>query len=102
MSILLVMLLHYNLAYRLILSPLQNWIPMPILQPLIYDGNYGVSIFFVISGFLITTNILKRYGSLAQIKPVHFYKLRFFRLYPPNGHRLADDYSFRAGRIYKF
>jgi peptidoglycan/LPS O-acetylase OafA/YrhL len=81
-SILLVMLLHYSLAYHLQISPLQAWISIPTLRAIFYNGNYGVDIFFVISGFLITSNILGRYGSLAGIEVAHFYKLRFFRLYP--------------------
>jgi peptidoglycan/LPS O-acetylase OafA/YrhL len=81
-SILLVMLLHYNLSYRLQSSPLQQWVSIPTLRAILYNGNYGVSIFFVISGFLITSNILGRYGSLVGIDIAHFYKLRLFRLYP--------------------
>ena len=81
-SILLVMLLHYSLTYRLQFSPLREWVSVPTLKTIFLNGNYGVSIFFVISGFLITTNILRRYGSLADTQVVHFYKLRLFRLYP--------------------
>ncbi|HEY4146741.1 acyltransferase [Pinirhizobacter sp.] len=81
-SIVLVMLLHYSLAYRLHGSPLNEWIPVQTLRTIFFNGNYGVSVFFVISGFLITTNILRRYGSLADTDVLHFYKLRLFRLYP--------------------
>jgi peptidoglycan/LPS O-acetylase OafA/YrhL len=81
-SIVMVMLLHYSLAYRLHASPLSEWISVPTLRTIFFNGNYGVSVFFVISGFLITTNIVRRYGSLAGTDVVHFYKLRFFRLYP--------------------
>lgn len=81
-SIVLVMLLHYCLAYRLHLSPLSEWIPVQTLRTIFFNGNYGVSVFFVISGFLITTNIRRRYGALAEADVIHFYKLRLFRLYP--------------------
>lgn len=81
-SILLVMLLHYTLSYRLVSSPLQQWISVPTLRAILYNGNYGVSMFFVISGFLITSNIYARYQSLSGINAIHFYKLRLFRLYP--------------------
>jgi peptidoglycan/LPS O-acetylase OafA/YrhL len=81
-AILLVMMLHYSLSYRLHASPLQQWVSVPTLRTIFYNGNYGVSIFFVISGFLITSNIVSRYGSLAAIDMGHFYKLRLFRLYP--------------------
>lgn len=81
-SILVVLLLHYTLAYKLASSPALQWVPQPILHTILYNGNYGVSVFFVISGFLITSNIVKRYGSLGAIDVAHFYKLRFFRLYP--------------------
>lgn len=81
-SIVMVMLLHYSLAYRLHASPLSEWISVPTLRTIFFNGNYGVSVFFVISGFLITTNIVRRYGSLAGTDVAHFYKLRFFRLYP--------------------
>jgi peptidoglycan/LPS O-acetylase OafA/YrhL len=81
-SIVLVMLLHYSLAYRLHLSPLNEWIDLQTLRTIFFNGNYGVSVFFVISGFLITRNILRRYGSLAGTDVIHFYKLRLFRLYP--------------------
>jgi peptidoglycan/LPS O-acetylase OafA/YrhL len=80
--ILLVMLLHYSLSYHLQVSPLQEWVSIPTLRAIFYNGNYGVDIFFVISGFLITSNTLDRYGSLADVDIAHFYKLRFFRLYP--------------------
>jgi len=81
-AIVMVMLLHYSLAYRLHASPLNEWISVPTLRTIFFNGNYGVSAFFVVSGFLITRNIVRRYGSLAGTDVMHFYKLRLFRLYP--------------------
>lgn len=81
-AIVMVMLLHFSLTYRLHRSPLADGVPVDTLRTLFYNGNYGVSVFFVISGFLITSNILRRYGSLGGIDLGHFYRLRLFRLYP--------------------
>ncbi len=46
------------------------------------NGNYGVTMFFVISGFLITQHTLQRSGSLAQIKLEDFYIRRIARIIP--------------------
>jgi peptidoglycan/LPS O-acetylase OafA/YrhL len=45
-------------------------------------GYYGVVMFFVISGFLITGNSLRRYPSLNQIDLSEFWWMRFARLVP--------------------
>ena len=46
------------------------------------NGNYGVNMFFVISGFLITQHTLQRNGFLAQIKLKDFYIRRIARIMP--------------------
>jgi peptidoglycan/LPS O-acetylase OafA/YrhL len=65
-AVLLVLLFHYQifLYHRFLLSP-AAWF-----------GEHGVSIFFVASGFLITTNLLRK-NDLRR-----FYIRRFFRLMP--------------------
>jgi peptidoglycan/LPS O-acetylase OafA/YrhL len=45
-------------------------------------GYYGVVIFFVISGFLITRNAIRRYPALDRIDFAEFWWLRFARLMP--------------------
>ncbi|WP_373743042.1 acyltransferase family protein [Achromobacter insuavis] len=82
LSILLVLLHHFNIAYPLrdtALAGLPGW---PLLLALARNGNYGVTIFFVISGFLITRNALERWGRLDAIRPVPFWRLRVARLLP--------------------
>ncbi len=64
-----------NSAFGALLSPAMNRI-------LFWDGAYGVTVFFVISGFLITTWSLKRWGMPAQINIRQFYRMRFARIVP--------------------
>jgi peptidoglycan/LPS O-acetylase OafA/YrhL len=46
------------------------------------QGYFGVSIFFVISGFLITRNTIKRYGDLSGTHIFKFYRMRAARILP--------------------
>ena len=82
-SILLVLIHHFNIPYKLH----DTFLGIPIggesLSTLIArNGNYGVTMFFVISGFLITQHTLQRSGSLAQIKLKDFYIRRLARIMP--------------------
>jgi peptidoglycan/LPS O-acetylase OafA/YrhL len=45
-------------------------------------GHFGVRIFFVISGFLITTLLLKELEKTGRISLKWFYIRRFFRIFP--------------------
>lgn len=79
-AILSVLLLHFNLAYNL-----SNGWPVyisTVINALARNGNYGVTLFFVISGFLITKITLQRYNSLAHINLSSFYVFRFSRIMP--------------------
>jgi hypothetical protein len=81
-SILLVLLHHFNIAYPLGGTWLGTILGWPVLQPLARNGNYGVTMFFVISGFLITRHALDRWGSLDRIRLKEFYVLRLARILP--------------------
>jgi peptidoglycan/LPS O-acetylase OafA/YrhL len=79
----MVMLLHFTLTYRLGDSPLTWLIPKPWLRAALINGNYGVTMFFVISGFLITSISMNRYGGLERMSVKGFYAFRFARITPP-------------------
>ncbi len=48
----------------------------------IVNGSYGVTVFFVISGFLITSNMIARFGSPGDVRFVDFYVMRSARIFP--------------------
>jgi peptidoglycan/LPS O-acetylase OafA/YrhL len=79
----MVMLLHFTLTYRLGDSPLTLLIPKPWLRAALINGNCGVTMFFAISGFLITSISMNRFGGLDRMNVESFYAFRFARITPP-------------------
>jgi len=69
LAILLVIVHHLALPFRLPLRPslLGHWWPKRLLDAISFSGYEAVFIFFVISGFLITTRILERDSELARV-----------------------------------
>lgn len=59
-----------------------NIVPQWAFNIIFASGYYGVIIFFVISGFLITSHCLQRWGNLQNIHARQFYKMRFARIIP--------------------
>jgi peptidoglycan/LPS O-acetylase OafA/YrhL len=55
---------------------------VPELHQLTQGGFLGVDIFFVLSGFLITSILLKEHGKTGKIHLKNFYLRRLFRLIP--------------------
>lgn len=45
-------------------------------------GSFGVMIFFVLSGFLITSMLLKEHGKTGGISLANFYRRRAYRIFP--------------------
>ncbi len=75
-SIFLVLIGHSASTY-----PHHNrWINF--LLTILGNGDLGVLIFFVISGFLITTLLLNEYEKTGHIKLSSFYLRRVFRIFP--------------------
>ncbi len=83
LSIMAVILLHGNirLLYTYNIS-IQNLLPRWLMRLFFWNGGNGVTVFFAISGFLITLTSLRRFGSLAGMRPKAFYRIRFARIAP--------------------
>jgi peptidoglycan/LPS O-acetylase OafA/YrhL len=82
LSILLVLLNHIGIRIRLMDGVLAGVFPKQVLTDLTFNGSEGVIIFFVISGFLIATNSMQRWGSLGTIDVRAFYVRRASRIVP--------------------
>ena len=82
LSILSVLLLHLNIRVPFSETYLGSLLPKMWYSLFFWSGFYGVCVFFVISGFLITTSVLNKWGSLPQINLRQFYSLRFARIIP--------------------
>ncbi|MBB5207541.1 acyltransferase family protein [Chiayiivirga flava] len=82
LSIVLVVLHHLGLRFPLKDGVLADWLPRGVLNALIYNGYEAVFVFFVISGFLITTHVLRRDGGLARLDARGFYVRRATRILP--------------------
>ena len=82
LCIIAVILNHINLRIRLNESSFGKWIGSSATDALVWNGHYGVRIFFVISGFLITTWSLKRWKQLQHLNLKQFYSMRFARIAP--------------------
>jgi peptidoglycan/LPS O-acetylase OafA/YrhL len=81
-SIVLVLLHHFNIAYRLNDTMLADLFGWPLVHAVVRNGNYAVTMFFVISGFLITANTDTRWGGLHNIRASTFYRYRAARIVP--------------------
>ncbi len=81
-AILLVLLNHFNIAYRLDDTSLAGVFGWDAVRAVARNGNYGVTVFFVVSGYLITSNAERRWAGLANIGVRAFYTLRAARILP--------------------
>jgi peptidoglycan/LPS O-acetylase OafA/YrhL len=82
LAILLVLLNHVNMRLVIGHVPYAAGLPKPLVHALVWNGQFGVQIFFAISGFLITSITLKRWGALQNINVRDFYLLRLARIGP--------------------
>lgn len=64
-----------------------------------YTGGTGVSIFFFLSGYLITTLLLREQAATGTISLRNFYIRRFFRIFPPLYLLIATGCLFSATAV---
>ncbi len=81
-AITLVLLLHFALAFGVSDSLIGDLFGRPFTKALVISGNYGVTVFFVVSGFLITSGLLARHGELSRLSLKQFYVARSGRILP--------------------
>lgn len=82
LCIVAVVLHHINLRIRFHESAFGKMLGPAADKVLFWSGYYGVRVFFVVSGFLIATWSLKRWGTLRNISLRQFYLMRFARIMP--------------------
>jgi peptidoglycan/LPS O-acetylase OafA/YrhL len=82
LAILFVLMNHVNI--RLLGADVlyTRFLPAQLVHFLVWNGQLGVQMFFAVSGFLITSITLRRWGSLGQVSLRDFYRLRFARIAP--------------------
>jgi peptidoglycan/LPS O-acetylase OafA/YrhL len=82
LAILLVLMNHVSIRLLGAKVAYLAYIPAQLGYFLVWNGQLGVQIFFAVSGFLITSITLRRWGTLAQVNLRDFYALRFARIAP--------------------
>jgi len=82
LAVFFVLMNHVNMRLVLAKVPYTKGLPAQLTHSLVWNGQFGVQIFFAISGFLITSITLRRWGSLSSVSLRDFYLLRFARIAP--------------------
>ena len=82
LSILAVVLLHCRIRFGGIGVHVGTGLSRYWRHLIFQNGGNGVTVFFAISGFLITLTSLRRFGELARVRAALFYRIRFSRIAP--------------------
>src|SRR5580704_5896829 len=82
LAILFVVLNHVHMRLLIADIPYVADSHKPLLASLVWNGQFGVQIFFAVSGFLITSTALRRWTTLSNISVRDFYLLRLARIAP--------------------
>jgi len=81
-AIFFVLMNHVNMRLLGAHVPYTKGLPNQLVSSLVWNGQPGVQIFFAVSGFLITSTAMRRWGSLSRVNIRDFYLLRFARIGP--------------------
>jgi peptidoglycan/LPS O-acetylase OafA/YrhL len=82
LAIFFVLMNHVNMRLLFAKVPYTKGLPNQLVYSLVWNGQFGVQIFFAVSGFLITSTALRRWGSIDRVNIRDFYMLRFARIAP--------------------
>src|ERR1700730_15935434 len=82
LSIVFVMMNHVNMRLLGAKVPYLKGLPPQLTYTLVWNGQFAVQMFFVISGYLITSTSIRRWGNLDTLNIRSFYLLRFARIAP--------------------
>ena len=82
LAILFVVLNHVHMRLAIAGIPYVSDTYKPLIGCLVWNGQFGVQIFFAVSGFLITSTSLRRWGVPSNLSLRDFYLLRIARIVP--------------------
>lgn len=82
LSIVFVLMNHVNMRLLGAKVPYTKGLPAQLTYMLVWNGQFAVQMFFVISGYLITSTSIRRWNGLETLKIKSFYLLRFARIAP--------------------
>jgi peptidoglycan/LPS O-acetylase OafA/YrhL len=102
LCILGVILFHVRILLTIHGVAFGDRLPLLIYDALFNSGVVAVVVFFALSGFLIATTSIRRFGTLRQIVPGAFYRIRFARIAPPLGVVLIVLSALHLGNVGPF
>ncbi len=82
LSIVFVLMNHVNMRLLGARIPYTQGLPAQLTYTLVWNGQFAVQMFFVISGYLITSTSIRRWNGPDTLKIKSFYLLRFARIAP--------------------
>lgn len=82
LSILFVLMNHINMRLLGAHVPYTKGLPDQLIYTLVWNGQFAVQMFFVLSGYLITSTSIRRWKNPETLVIKDFYLLRFARIAP--------------------